>query len=235
VVFTRSRTLHHDQLETHSGLRYTSRVRTLVDILSVVDLTEGERLLESALRGVNAKRPDLWRTADLDELSGFIERHPRQPGVQQARLLLAQRPTGCRPTGSIAETAALQALRGAGFGDILRQPLMIAPDEHGNSRQHFLDLFVVDHLLDVEVDGGEHLEVKRRQADRERDRRLSLGVGVVRVSAVEALNSPERAVSVVREEIARRRHEQRTLSPNRRADVLGADHRWEIVRRHAAA
>jgi very-short-patch-repair endonuclease len=235
VQFCRSRTLSSDQRVFVNGLFFTSRMRTLVDVLAPLDLVEGERVLESALRGPDPKRPDVWRENELGDLVQFINQHLRQPGAQQARILLTQRPAGCRPTGSIAETAALQALRNAGLGEIIRQPLVRAPDENGNPRDHFLDLFLANQRIDIEVDGGDHLERKRRQADLERDRRLSLGIAVVRVTAVEALHHPDRVVNIVRDAIARRHHEARNYGVGSLADLVGANHHWEIVRRSAAA
>jgi hypothetical protein len=227
--FVRSRTLEIQQTISSNGLSFTSRIRTLLDVLATLDLVEGERVLESALRGPDPKRPDVWRTDDLAQLCQFITDHPRQPGVRQARLLLAQRPAGSRPTGSIAATAVLQALRGAGFPDIVREPLVIAPDEHGNPRRHFIDLFLERGLCDIEVDGNTHFEPRRRAEDLKRDRRLSKAMGVVRFTAHEALNEPDRVVEVVREAIARRAHDLRVGTPSHH--LVGEGLCWEIIPR----
>ncbi len=226
--FVRSRTLLDDPAVVENGFRYTSRVRTLLDVLARCDLHEGERVLESALRGPDPKRPDRWRQGDLLKLQRWVREHPRQPGVQQARLLLAQRPSGCRPTGSIAETAALQAIRGSGLGDPIRQAHVVAPDEFDNPRDHFLDLFLDGHVADVEVDGGQHNDGKRRAADLQRDRRLAAGMAVIRFTAHEALFQPDRVVAVVKEELRRRAHEARFVSSD--SLLTGADLEWRIER-----
>jgi Protein of unknown function (DUF559) len=198
-----------------------------------VELFEGERVLESALRGPDPKRPDVWRSDELLKLRQFINDHPRQPGVRQARLLLTQRPVGSRPTGSIAATAALQALRGAGFTDIASEVLMIAPDEHGNPRRHFLDLFLVSQGFNIEVDGNAHAEPRRRSEDLRRDRRLAKGIGVLRFTAHEALYQPDRVVAEVREEILRRKRE--VDSGGQAYQVVGSGLNWQIVLREEAA
>jgi hypothetical protein len=217
VRFVRSRTLTPDQTVKFAGMTYTSRMRTLIDVLSTLDLLEGERVLESALRGPDPRRPDQWRANDLDELVRFCRAHPRQPGARQVLTLLAQRPPGCRPTGSISETAALQAMRAAGYTDVDRQPRVIADDEHGNPREHFLDLYLRDESIDVEVDGNNHLEPKRKLRDLQRDRRLSKGMVVVRCTATEALYNSGQLIATIREEIARQAHERRNLP----ADFVG--------------
>jgi hypothetical protein len=232
--FVRSRTMTTEQTHHHANeLRYTSRSRTLLDMLSMVDLVEGERVLESALRGPNPMRPDVWRPEVLMELVAMIKSHPRQPGAHQAQVLLAQRPIGCRPTGSIAETAGLQALRGGGFANVVRQPRVIAEDEHGNPREHFLDLFVDDEGYDIEIDGNQHLEKKQNADDKRRDRRLAKGMGVLRFTAGEALNHPDRIVASLREEIERQPHEQ--LMGTRTHSLEGHGHERRIVRRQAVA
>ncbi len=215
ITFRRTRTLDQSQIVSMrtplGSIAVTSRARTLIDVMANIDLVEGERVLESMLRGADPRRPDVWREADLAELQRLVSEHPRQPGAHQVRLLLSLRPEGCRPTGSIAETSTVQALRGAGFTNVVRQPLVIAPDEHNNPRQHFLDLFLPDYVLDVEVDGDEHLDRKRRSADVLRDRRLSRAMGILRFSAADALYNPQRIVDTVRDEIQRMAHDQRTL------------------------
>jgi Protein of unknown function (DUF559) len=226
--FFRSRTLAYDQPVESNGLRYTSRARTLIDVLATLDLIEGERVLESALRGLDPKRPDVWCEDVLEQLNCWIRDHPRQPGVQRARVLLAQRPIGCRPTGSIAETAAFQALRKAGFTEIIRQPHVKAPDEHGNPRDHFLDGLLLPHMFDIEVDGGDHDDPKRRAADLKRDRRLAGAFVVLRFTASEALFTPNVVVNAVREEIQRRAHEATFQRNSPGLIVTGGGLSWNV-------
>ncbi len=236
VRFVRSRNLEPTQMITVDGLTYTSRVRTLVDVLSTVDVIEGERVLESALRGADPKRPDRWRHEVLYELIRFAAQHPRQPGVRQALILLSRRPDGCRPTGSIAETAGLQALRCANVGEIVCQPSVTAEDEHGNPRLHYLDFLLGRYRFDIEIDGAEHGDSKRRGADHERDRRLSKALTVLRFTADDALLRPDKIVRSVRDEIARIPFDRATHA---RTDVgqhelVGSGLEWHIVRRAAA-
>jgi hypothetical protein len=237
LSFVRSRTLSSDQLVFSGGLHFTSRVRTLVDVLSSVNVFEGERVLESALRGQDPKHPERWRKADLAEIVRFAREHPRQPGVRMALTLLANRPVDCRPTGSIAETAALQALRIAGFGEPVRQPLVVVEDEHGHPRTHYLDLFLTEHHIDIEVDGSSHLDPNRRAADLQRDRRLAKGMAVLRFSAEEAMFFPERLVQTVRDEIARQGHDRRTRPDDvvGQYELKGSELDWQIVRSRLTA
>jgi hypothetical protein len=227
---TRSRTLAYDQPAVANGLQFTSRARTLIDVLATLNLVEGERVLESALRGPDPKRPDVWRNEVLEQLLWWIREHPGQPGIKQARILLAQRPIGCRPTGSIAETASIQALRGAGFTDVIRQPLVLAPGESGKPREHFLDALVLPHMFDIETDGGDHTDPKRRAEDLKRDRRLAGAFVVLRFTAAEALFTPGVIVSAVREEIQRRQYEKAFAPQAPGVKVSGSQLYWKVDR-----
>jgi hypothetical protein len=228
-VVARSHTLTYDQPVESGGLLYTSRLRTLLDALATLDPVEGERVLESAVRGPDPKRPDLWHTDLLDSLHDWIQNHPRQPGVQLAKRLLALRPVGCRPTGSIAETAGIQALRIGGFTDVIRQPKVVAPDEHGNRRDHFLDTLVLPYFFDIEIDGGDHNDPKRRAEDIKRDRRLAGSFLVIRFTAQQAMYQPEFLIETVKEEVRRRQHESPRVAQSNEFGLTGEMHSWTIT------
>ena len=111
--------------------------------------------------------------------------------------------------------------------------LVIAPDEHGNPRRHFVDLFLVSEGFDIELDGNTHAEPRRRAEDLKRDRRLTKGMGVLRFTAHEALYEPHRIVAEVRAEISRRNYEVRQRGQSHQ--LVGSGLNWQIIPQAQAA
>jgi very-short-patch-repair endonuclease len=209
VRFHRSRLLTPDQTETMNGQCFTTRARTLLDVLGKLTPLEGRRVFESAVRGPDPRRPHNWRVGLMDSIAEFVTAHPRHPGSTAARIMLRKVSHDFVPTYSIAETAAWQALEAAGYS-VLRQVSVEAPDSRNAIRQHYLDLFIEQLRFNIEIDGAEHLEGARRKADLERDRRLSKGMSVLRFQASTALFEPQTIVAAVADEAQRRQHDQLT-------------------------
>jgi hypothetical protein len=98
-----------------AGFRCASGLQTLVDLASTLDDLRWEQALESALRKklTTVAEIELW----LPELG-----RRRTPGVARIKRVLALRPPGAAPTGSILETMFVQLARGVpGAGDPTRQ------------------------------------------------------------------------------------------------------------------
>jgi very-short-patch-repair endonuclease len=197
ATVTRSRTLALTDVESRHGLEVTSRARTLRDLATVVEPDELERILESALRGDSHLRPDVWRVDLLAELEARVAGPHRQPGLGQLAACLRGRPDGCRPTGSIAETALLQALRRAGITDVIRQPKVVIDPGDGERLTFFPDFLIPSRRLLLEVDGGAHLDRKRHQSDLNRQNELLAGFLMRRRTALDALSGCGRIVGQV--------------------------------------
>ena len=226
------RTRHLPPAETlvvdEFGRRFTGRVRTLLDLASRLSLHEFAVALESGLRGPDPKRPDCWRKGVLEELVAMVKARPRQPGAIAARIVLTQR-TWTRPTGSIADTAVLLALKAAGVVDVVVQPRIIAPDHRGQVRVHFADLLIPSGQLIIEIDGAFHDLPGRRKLDFERDRRLTPGFHLFRYPASVALFETQRIVAEVRAHLgASVDAGQQWQTRDRR--VEGSDDNWSITR-----
>jgi hypothetical protein len=107
-----------------------------------------EQVLESALR----KR--LTTIAALQAATIEMGR-ARTPGAARIRRVLALRPPGAAPTGSLLETLMIQAARRvAGLPEPVRQLEILDP--HGNFVA-FVDLAWPDLGLFIELDGQQHL------------------------------------------------------------------------------
>jgi hypothetical protein len=150
--------------EVVEGFPVTSRARTLLDLAATMCDVECERVLESALRGADPKRPDLWRNEVLGELHALLQIYPRHRGAACVRRVLRLRAAQCRPTGSFPETVLFQALRDVGIVAI-RQPTLTVIDKFGKRFRYFPDLLVVAGKCVVEVDGGGHLDAARARSD----------------------------------------------------------------------
>jgi very-short-patch-repair endonuclease len=187
----RTRRLRQDDLSEIRGLPVTSRARTVLDLASVLATTELDRVVESALRGPNSRRPDRWRESVLVELSGFAGGDHRIPGASRLAEVLRLRPEGCRPTGSIAETAMLQAIHRCGV-DAIRQPTIRVVQDDGTWNEYFPDLLVERRRVIVEVDGAQHRDSARHRADLARQNFLLRGFHLVRCTGADALFDSDR-------------------------------------------
>jgi very-short-patch-repair endonuclease len=187
LVVRRSRLLARNRRVEVDGFAVTARSHTVLDLAAQVEPIELERIAESAIRGVNPRRPDLWRTQVLLELAEFAAGDHRVRGARQLSVWLTSRPAGCRPTGSIAETAIVQALRELGIVDVIRQASLRVTNDDGTKNDFFPDLLIPRRRLIVEVDGAAHLDARRHRADLQRQNKLLLGFNLLRCSGSQAL------------------------------------------------
>jgi very-short-patch-repair endonuclease len=194
---TRSRVIGDDDIETVNGVGVTSRARTVLDLAATLDLIELERVIESALRGPDRKRPDRWRTDVFAKLVAFASGDRRRPGASAVARCLATRAGATRPTGSIAETAMIQALRAEGVTDVIRQPTVRILGEDGRSDELFPDIVVPSRRAIVEVDGSEHRDSKRHRADLSRQNKLLRGFELIRCTGADALFDGRRVAKEV--------------------------------------
>jgi len=124
------------------GLPCTDGLQTMVDLAADLDDLVWEQALESALR----KR--LLTVAALDDALPALGR-ARVPGTARVRRVLALRPAGAAPTGSLLETLMVQLARTVpGLPPAVRQ-LRVGP--------YFLDQSWPDIGLFLELDGQQHL------------------------------------------------------------------------------
>jgi very-short-patch-repair endonuclease len=208
------------------GFPVTTRARTLLDVSASMSDIECERVLESAIRGVNPKRPDRWRNEVLDDVVELITSYPRHPGASRIRRVLISRPGDCRPTGSFPETVLVQALRNVGIAAI-RQPTVVVIDDRGRQFEYFPDLLIVGGRCIVEVDGGSHLTPTRARTDAARQNRL-IGFDVFRYPATTVLNDPTYAVAELVTHVKQVKNQSTTWEISGRR-VSGDGSEWTIV------
>jgi very-short-patch-repair endonuclease len=226
---------HSTMLSTRDvidGFPVTTRARTLLDISASTSDIECERILESALRGANPKRPDQWRTGVLDDVLELIKSYPRHRGASRVRRILILRPHDCRPTGSFPETVLVQALRDVGI-EAIRQPTLVVIDDRGKRFEYFPDLLIVAGRCIVEVDGGAHLSSARARTDAARQNRL-IGFDVFRYPATTILNDSSYAVKEVVAHVQQVKNRFGTWDISGRR-VTGDGNHWSIIpaRKHS--
>ena len=128
-------------------------------------------------------------------MAGFL-----RAGTDRARALRA-----C-PTP--AERVLWELLRGRAFGAKFRRQHPIGP--------YVVDFFCCSAGLVVEVDGSVHDSIRAEQRDRAREQMIELlGLRIVRLRNDLVLDEPERAIAIIREELAAL--ESRTTSREQRA------------------
>lgn len=138
----RRRHLRADRIVEVEGFRCSDGPQTMIDLAGCVDDLVWEQALESAVR----RR--LVAVADLELALPALGRS-RVPGTVRIRRVLARRPRGAPPTGSLLETLMLQLSRTVpGLGEPVRQ-LRIG--------SMYVDLAWPDIGLFVELDGEQHL------------------------------------------------------------------------------
>jgi hypothetical protein len=189
----RSTSLDEGDVVRIGSFRVTSVVRTLMDLGRFLTVDQLEIATESAFRGSDPRRPDLWNESVLDELVARMALLPRGLGIANMRDALARRPVGARPTGSYVETVGLQGLRLAGLGmQVLRQPtVQIFDPKLGIDGRWFPDVFDVGGGLDTEYDGEEgHASLEGRRRDAKRDRTLGNYFRVARYTGADVLADP---------------------------------------------
>ncbi len=197
LTLTRSRSFADHEATVIDGLAVTSRARTVLDLAAILDDHELERVVESALRGPNPKRPDRWRAEVLVELLRYADGDRRRPGASALARCLARRAGVSRPTGSIADTAMVQHLRSVGVAEVIRQPSLRVHGDDDRVDEVFPDLLVANRRLILEVDGAEHRDAARHRADLARQNKLLLGFELVRCTGADALFDGERLAKEV--------------------------------------
>jgi hypothetical protein len=114
---THRRPLPPDRVVVIDGVPCADALQTLVDLANTLDDDRWEQALESALR------MKLVTVADLNGVSGR--------GSPRIRRVIARRPVGAPPTGSILETMMVQLARTIpGLGDPVRQ--LVVLNRHGD-------------------------------------------------------------------------------------------------------
>ena len=186
------RTRRPFELINHSGLCVTTIAQTLVDLGRFVSLDHLELAVESALRGPDPTDPYTWNQHLSAELEKLLATGTNCVGRRALRQVLARRPIGAMPTGSLAETVALQGFRSHGLGGLLRQPEIQILDLKGRIRHTFYPDFadLIRGLL-IEIDGiAGHSGEKLLQRDDRRQNLLQSAFRVVRYRAAVVLEDP---------------------------------------------
>lgn len=178
----RTKTLVPDHRHVVDGIPVTSLARTLIDLGRVASLDELELALESALRSYDPFFPDQWKRELLSTLMMW-PLTPRIRGHRALRQVMARRPPECRPTGSPAETLAIQIFRSVGLGmDAVRQP-NVTVDDHRTGRRYSCipDILFPEVGLEIEIDGKRgHETDDDRSRDNRRENSLGAAVRVLR-------------------------------------------------------
>ncbi len=181
------------------GLLPTSLARTLRDLATVCGADVVEQAVESALRGPDRSRPDIWNTHLLVELRELVNDGARLPGVFALRTVLSRRSDTDRPTGSLPETLLFQALRSLGI-NAARQATLRIVDRHGFRLDVFFpDLCVPECRLLIEVDGSEgHSGGPALARDLRRQNKLVKAFRILRFTAAEVLSDPAGVAEQIR-------------------------------------
>jgi len=127
------------------GLRCTDRLQTLLDLAGVIEDIEWEWALEAALRSRRA------RLADMEAALVAPGRKDRV-AVDRVRRVLALRPPGAAPTGSVLETMFIQLGRRVGAPEPERQVRVVT----AGAFRTYADLAWPSIGLFVELDGEKH-------------------------------------------------------------------------------
>jgi very-short-patch-repair endonuclease len=148
----RRRSLPPERIVVHDGMACTDGLQTMIDLAADRNDLVWEQALESALR----KR--LLAVTDLEMELPFLGR-ARVPGTARIRRVLALRPPGAAPTGSLLETLMVQLTRlYTRLAPAVRQ-LQVGP--------YLLDQSWADIGLFLELDGQQHLDQPVYDARRE--------------------------------------------------------------------
>ena len=170
------------------GVRVTSPAQTLADLGAVCGADVVERAVESGLRLDLVSDPALRHFSTSDVRS----RH----GGAMLRSVLALRPPGARPTGSDVETIALQILRRNG----LRPMRQWRVDEADGTLIGYVDFVLPPRALGIEIDGLETHDLKHRQHDYDRQRRIeNRGFLVRRFTREDVLLRPKYMCAAIRD------------------------------------
>ncbi len=198
LLITRPR--YQSEVTLIQGFATTSRAQTVLDLAAIVPPVELRRILESALRGTDPRRPDQWRTDVLLNLDRLTIERPRSRGATALIQLLATRPPNARPTGSLPETVLWQALESCGIEVIPQPTLRVHVGEH-QVHVYFPDQLILGGHALVEVDGAEHLEPQRAYTDAIRQNRL-VGFHLFRFPASRVLHRTDEVVAELVQHVA---------------------------------
>jgi very-short-patch-repair endonuclease len=173
-----------------NGLMTSSMLRTLRDLAQVREIDVLEQAIESALRGSDPRRPNIWNQELLAQLRAAVIEFPRRRGNFALATALSRRSDTDRPTGSFPETLLFQAMRDLGLL-ALRQPSLEIVDPTGIRLDRFYpDLALLAFCLLLEIDGAEaHSNREAFQRDLTRQNKLR-GFRLLRFTATEVLRSP---------------------------------------------
>lgn len=189
-----------EEIVTVAGLRVTSAVRTLVDLLRGSERDAALVAVESALTrrpmGPAEELPRRWReqVTDLHAVSEAVAGTGQRRGVVAARQRLALVDPRC---GSPAETVARLRMHDAGL-----RPLSQVPFTAPNGRRIRVDFFFPAAGLVVEIEGyGFHGGRAAHRADVERFNDLGRCPEVrrmLRFTAADVFERPQRMVHTIR-------------------------------------
>ena len=173
------------------GLLTGSLSRTIREIASDHNVEVVEQAIESALRGPDPRRPDVWNTALLAELRAKVADHPRLAGNYRLKAVLQLRTDVDRPTGSFPETLLFQSLRAIGLTGV-RQPTLRIRDPAGIILDTFFpDIALPHYRLLIEVDGaGAHANASALTRDLRRQNKVLRGFRLLRFPATDILRDP---------------------------------------------
>ena len=220
----RSRTLTSNDVTTTGGYAVTSVARTLGDLGRFVRADTVEAALNSALRGPNRMRPDIWDEELLEEVRSLCRSRTTRRGIATLRTVLDRRGS-VRPTGSYPETVLLIAARRRGVELEPQINVHITSVDQRQPRNFFPDLAVLEVLLDIEIEGVEgHSGAERIDRDARRQNLLSQGFDVLRFQAGRVLADPDGCAA----EIQRRVVELRRSPPPQAARVRVVDP-WNCI------
>jgi very-short-patch-repair endonuclease len=179
----RRRAVDPSRVTSIAGIPCTDALQTLLDLALALSDDEWEQALESALR---------HGAVALGDLEAAVGRHPGRSaprGAVRARRVLAKRPEGCAPTGSLLETLAVQLCRDRvpDLGDPVRQHEV--RNTHGEFVA-FVDLCWPQLGIFLELDGQQHEGQPVYDASRQTNVVAATGWLVVRLTWDEVHRHP---------------------------------------------
>ncbi len=204
-------------------LLVTDRAQTIIDLADVLSIDSLEIVLESALRGANAWEPHVWDSLLLARLHKYVA--TARYVATSLRGVLQRRPLNARPTGSAAETHAVQELRNAGLPALDRQPTIRICDKGGGVMQTFYpDLGELNRGMLVEIDGIEaHSGAQALARDLKRQNQLVRTFEVLRFTGTQVRQNPKQMVAMIRGALERLPVNRLESQPNVRRTADGLD------------
>ncbi len=177
----RRASLDAGDVETIRGLRVTTALRTLADVVTRLPLVEAVVLVDSALR--------LGRVT-TEELDGWIGRHARAKGVKRLREVVDLADPGAE---SPMETRLRMLIVLAGLP---RPESQVELYDDGGAFLARVDLYYRRFRLAIEYDGATHRE-SLLEDNRRQNRLLGSGYRPLRFAGGDVLRAPESVVAEV--------------------------------------